>query len=116
MRTLAAIAVAALTLLPASRDAQARPWKHDMGYCYVTGYTATGDRTATGTWPRAWSTVAVDPSTIPLGAYLSIGGLGTGFHAEDTGGAIKGCRVDVFLSTDAEAYRITGWRRVAWWR
>ena len=105
-------------LLPAMAPgfAQARHTRHDLGRCWITGYVYDGSYTATGTWPRAWSTVAVDPNVIPLGAFLSIGGLGSGFHAEDTGGDIKGCRVDVFVRTVSQAYALTGWRSVTWWR
>ncbi len=43
--------------------------------CYITGYTATGSLTATGTVPR-WGVVAVDSSVIPLGSTVYIQGLG----------------------------------------
>lgn len=44
--------------------------------------------------------IAVDPRVIPLGTKLWVEGYGAG-AARDTGGAIKGRRVDVWLSTDA---------------
>ena len=78
---------------------------------YITGYTATGNRTATGTIPH-WGTVAVDSSVIPLGSTVYIQGLGV-FHAEDTGGAVVGNRVDVFVNSAADAYQLTGWRLVS---
>jgi len=81
-------------------------------YFTITGYTATGSRTATGTIPR-WGTVAVDPHVIPLGSTVYIHGLGI-FRAEDTGGAVIGHHVDVFESTVADAYAITGVRLVGW--
>ena len=62
-----------------------------------TAYTHTGNRTATGVWPSV-GTVSVDPKVIPLGSRLYITGYGYGV-AQDTGGAIKGNRVDVFLDT-----------------
>jgi 3D (Asp-Asp-Asp) domain-containing protein len=74
---------------------------------FVTGYIATGDRTATGTWPAVGRTVAVDPRVIPLGSTVSIQDLGT-FTAEDTGAAIVGPRVDVYVATAADAAAITG--------
>lgn len=46
--------------------------------------------------------VAVDPSVIPLGALLWIEGYGYA-TAGDTGGLIKGRRVDLFMRTKAEA-------------
>jgi 3D (Asp-Asp-Asp) domain-containing protein len=67
----------------------------------ATGYTATGSRTATGTYPHR-GTVAVDPSVIPLGTKLYIPGYGYGV-AEDTGGAIKGRIIDLFFNSEQEA-------------
>jgi len=79
---------------------------------YITGYTATGSRTATGTQARVGE-VAVDPRVIPLGSIVYIEGLGT-FSAEDTGGMVIGRHIDVYVDTDAEAYRITGYHLVRW--
>jgi 3D (Asp-Asp-Asp) domain-containing protein len=79
--------------------------------CWITGYTWTGGRTATGTYPH-WGTVAVDPSIIPLGSTVYIQGLGV-FHAEDTGGAVVGQHVDVYVDSAAEAYQLTGYRLVS---
>jgi 3D (Asp-Asp-Asp) domain-containing protein len=69
----------------------------------ATGYTYTGGRTATGTWPKR-GTVAVDPDVIPLGTRLYIPGYGYGI-AEDTGGAVDGKIIDLFFETRAEAIR-----------
>jgi 3D (Asp-Asp-Asp) domain-containing protein len=79
--------------------------------CWITGYTATGSLTATGTVPH-WGTVAVDPTVIPLGSTVYIQGLGV-FHAEDTGGAVVGQHIDVFVDSVAEAYQLTGYRLVS---
>jgi len=52
---------------------------------------------ATGT-PVAWSTIAVDPKVIPLGSRVKISGFPDKvFTATDTGGAIKGKHIDVFM-------------------
>lgn len=66
----------------------------------VTAYTWTGCRTATGSWPRR-GTVAVDPTIIPLGTRLYVEGYGEAVAA-DTGGAIKGRKLDVYLPTRDE--------------
>jgi 3D (Asp-Asp-Asp) domain-containing protein len=53
------------------------------------------NRTASGIWPYE-GVVAVDRRVIPLGSTVEIEGLGT-FLAADTGGAIYGNRIDVFV-------------------
>lgn len=68
----------------------------------ATSYTHTGNKTRTGVWPKA-GMIAVDPKVIPLktkvyvefpSPYAHL----TGYYvAEDTGGAIKGNIIDVFL-------------------
>lgn len=57
--------------------------------------------TATGTAPKAGRTIAVDPDRIPLGSIVKING--QEYVAEDTGGAIKGNRVDIFVADHGEA-------------
>lgn len=69
----------------------------------ATAYTHTGNRTFTGVYPQV-GMVAVDPKVIPLGQRLYIEGYGFAV-ARDTGGAIKGDRIDVFLETRQEALR-----------
>lgn len=64
-------------------------------YMQSTAYTYTGNRTATGEQP-AVGVVAVDPRVIPLGTRMYIEGYGYA-HAGDTGGAVKGNKIDVFL-------------------
>lgn len=70
----------------------------------ATAYT--GDTTtATGVTPvrnpNGVSTIAVDPSIIPLGSKVYIPGYGEAIAA-DTGGAIKGHRIDLFLNSENE--------------
>lgn len=67
----------------------------------ATGYTHTGNRTATGTHPKR-GTMAVDRRVIPMGSYGYVPGYGK-VHAEDTGGAIKGNRIDLFFNTRGQA-------------
>ena len=57
-------------------------------------------QTATGLKPQR-GVIAVDPKVIPLGTKLYIEGYGNAV-AGDTGGAIKGNRVDLFMSSRKE--------------
>jgi len=66
----------------------------------ATAYTWTGYRTATGTWPSR-GTIAVDPRVIPLGTELYIEGYGPAVAA-DTGGAIQGQKLDLYMDTEHE--------------
>lgn len=51
--------------------------------------------------PDGISTIAVDPSVIPLGSKVYIPGYGLAI-ASDTGGLIKGNRIDLFLNSEDE--------------
>jgi 3D (Asp-Asp-Asp) domain-containing protein len=83
-----------------------------LGAFSVRAYThyhspgATPNKTATGTDPVAGRTVAVDPRVIPLGSKIHIEGVGERI-AEDTGGRIRGKRLDLFLPS-VEACRQFG--------
>lgn len=70
----------------------------------ATAYTG-GTFTATGTTPvynpSGISTVAVDPSVIPLGSKVYVSGYGTAIAA-DTGGAINGNIIDVYFNSEAD--------------
>ena len=68
-----------------------------------TAYTWTGCRTASGSWPSR-GTIATDPRVIPLGTELYIEGYGPAVAA-DTGGAIQGNIIDVYLPTEAECWQ-----------
>lgn len=46
--------------------------------------------------------IAVDPSVIPLGSKVYIEGYGYA-KAEDTGGAIKGNRIDIYMQHEKDA-------------
>jgi uncharacterized protein YabE (DUF348 family) len=80
-------------------------------YVNATAYTANcngcSGRTATGLNLRAnpnAKVIAVDPRIIPLGTKVYVDGYGYAVAA-DTGGAIKGLKIDVFFSSNADAYR-----------
>ena len=66
----------------------------------TTGYSLSG-RTSTG-MPVGFGVVAVDPSVIPLGTRLTIPGYGEGVAA-DTGGSVRGNRIDLWFPTLAQA-------------
>ncbi|WP_243240306.1 3D domain-containing protein [Clostridium cibarium] len=70
----------------------------------ATAYTANTS-TATGTIPvrnpNGLSTVAVDPSIIPLGSTVYVSGYGYAIAA-DTGGDIHGMRIDLFMNSEAD--------------
>lgn len=62
--------------------------------CYaLTGTTASGSQAGPGS-------IAVDPRVIPLGTRLRVEAYGEGVAA-DTGGAIKGRRIDVWKSSSS---------------
>ena len=69
-----------------------------------TAYTG-GTLTATGTKPvynpGGISTIAVDPSVIPLGSKVYVSGYGIAIAA-DTGGAINGNIIDLYFNSEAD--------------
>jgi 3D (Asp-Asp-Asp) domain-containing protein len=73
---------------------------------YRTGYVLNGT-TATGR-RTGWGIVAVDPHVIPLHTHMYIPGYGHGY-AEDTGGAVRGYHIDVWVPTVSMAHRMTGY-------
>ncbi len=83
-----------------SRTLKAQPSRGNSSFI-ATAYTWTGQKTKTGTWPKVNRTVAVDPKVIPLGSKLKIvsdyPGISGTYIAEDTGGLIRGSRIDIFV-------------------
>lgn len=76
----------------------------------ATAYTATGGAGQSGTTytginllanPNA-KVIAVDPNIIPLGTKVYVPGYGEAV-AGDTGGAIKGNRIDLFMANEQDA-------------
>ncbi len=64
-----------------------------------TGYSTT----STGQKP-VWGTIAVDPKVIPYGTKVYIPQFDRVFVANNTGGAIKGNKIDIFMNTKSECY------------
>ena len=71
-------------------------------YCACASCCGKSDGiTATGTVATAGRTIAVDPTVIPLGSTVIIDG--HEYVAEDTGGGIKGKKIDIFCDSHQEA-------------
>jgi 3D (Asp-Asp-Asp) domain-containing protein len=85
-------------------------------YFVATGYSAndpeqgTNNITATGKEIKK-GMIAVDPKVIPLGTEVEIKDMGF-FTAEDTGGWIKGNRIDIYFETKEQAEQFG--RQVIW--
>ncbi len=90
---------------------QGRPDLKVTATAYTSGPESTGKRpghpqyglTFTGTRAREGRTIAVDPGLIPLGSRVYIHELRGFRYAEDTGGAIHGHRIDLFMNEVPEA-------------
>ena len=79
----------------------------------VDGITASGVRAT------PYSTVAVDPTMIPLGSILLVDyGDGAGlcrYRAEDTGAAVKGSHIDLCVGSHAEALQLGRRTATVYW-
>ncbi|MGL5312829.1 MAG: SH3 domain-containing protein [Peptostreptococcaceae bacterium] len=64
-----------------------------------TGYSTT----STGQKP-VWGTIAVDPKVIPYGTKVYIPAFDQVFVANNTGGAIKGNKIDIYMNSKSECY------------
>lgn len=82
----------------------------------ATAYTHTGNKTRTGVWPKE-GMIAVDPKVIPLRTKVYVEfpsgwtHLNGYYQAMDTGGAIKGNIIDVFIDSK-DTVRKFGRRKV----
>ena len=87
------------------------PQEGEEFYVTATAYTAhcngCSGITRTGINLRAnpnLKVIAVDPSVIPLGSKVWVEGYGYAV-AGDTGGAIKGKKIDLHVPTKSDAYK-----------
>jgi len=74
-----------------------------------TGITATGIDVSNTIYHAGKRIIAVDPNVIPLGSHVKITlADGSSFEAtaQDTGGDIKGSRIDILVGTRDEAYAL----------
>lgn len=62
-----------------------------------------GKKTASGTKPKQGRTIAVDKKKIKLGTKIHISGVT--YTAEDTGGTIKGNRIDIYFNSHKKALK-----------
>ncbi len=93
---------------PVENETSARSDGNEMTVT-ATAYTASCNGcsgvTATGIDLRknpGQKVIAVDPAVIPLGSKVEVEGYGTAI-AGDTGGAIKGHKIDLFIPSQSEA-------------
>ena len=79
-------------------------------YCEgCIGITKLGYDVRQTIYINGYRVIAVDPALIPLGSIVRVeleDGQSFDAIAGDTGGAIKGARIDVLVATKAEAYQL----------
>jgi 3D (Asp-Asp-Asp) domain-containing protein len=100
-----AVAVAIGGIACRKTDHNAPPPREQMTFA-ATAYSIEG-KTADGTHARE-GIVAADPTVLPLGTRIRV--QGTGAHdgeyvVRDTGRAVKGREIDVYLANDGDAKR-----------
>lgn len=107
----AASTVSKSTSKPAATQKPAATAKYKTMRVTATAYTAycagCSGVTATGINLRKnpnKKVIAVDPRVIPLGSKVWVEGYGEAI-AGDTGGAIKGNKIDLFMSSKSSAYK-----------
>ena len=87
---------------PKESDEQEYTMRATAYTAYCTGCSGiTANGTDLRTYPNQ-KVIAVDPRVIPLGTKVWVEGYGEAIAA-DTGGAIKGNKIDVFIPTDGQA-------------
>lgn len=83
---------------------------HYSAFCPTgcTGKTAIGVDVSNTIYHKGLRVIAVDPKIIPLGSKVRVAGDGYDFEAWaiDTGGDIKGNRIDILVGSTKEAYKL----------
>jgi 3D (Asp-Asp-Asp) domain-containing protein len=101
---LSTLLAAVLLLHPAHRPTH--PKSHRPMRMTATAYCDKGE--TDGGVPAQRGVVAADPRVLPIGSTIRIDGLGTRpqtFLVADTGSAVKGRRVDIFMPSCRAAKR-----------
>lgn len=83
--------------------------------CDTCNYPYGGYPAANGEDMVVGYTIAVDPKVIPLDTMIEIDGYDGIREAQDTGGRIKGNKIDVLVSSHKEAYKLGVKRDVDVW-
>ena len=104
--TIALVALAAMFVIGTTEiDAQRRTRKPRTLSMSATAYCLRGE-TSSGTTTRS-GTVAADPRVLPMGTTIRVTGLMSGrpqtFTVADTGPAVKGNEIDIFIRDCARA-------------
>lgn len=103
------VVLPSVVVLPRNDPQEARETRTDVftvtAYCpcekccgaYANGYTATGAKATQGV------TVAADAAVLPMGTEIELDG--HTYTVQDTGGAIKGNRLDLYFDSHEDALR-----------
>lgn len=83
------------------------------GSINIDEYLQNG-RTSIGRIPTPGKTIAVDPKVIPYGSKVFIPGIGWRV-AEDTGGAIRGTRIDILVESEEKALQFGRRSEIVLW-
>ncbi len=70
-------------------------------YCGCKKCSGGGKKTASGTTPTEGRTIAADPSVLPYGTQVVIGGVV--YTVEDCGSGVNGNHIDIFFATHSKA-------------